>query len=97
MPPEVLIGYNESTPKIDIWSLGVILYALIVGTLPFRASSGSLNSREELRKLIIEKEITINHKELGISKECEDLIIKMLKKDPAQRISMSEILEHKWI
>jgi serine/threonine protein kinase len=30
-PPECLIGFNESTPKIDIWSLGIILYGLIVG------------------------------------------------------------------
>lgn len=72
-PPEVLIGYNESTPKIDIWSLGIILYGLVIGTVPFRSYD-----KDDLRKMIIEKEIEINSKELGITKECEDLIWKML-------------------
>jgi serine/threonine protein kinase len=45
MPPEVLIGFNESTPKIDIWALGLIMHALILGYLPFRSSN-----KEDLRK-----------------------------------------------
>jgi serine/threonine protein kinase len=44
MPPEVLIGYNESTPKIDVWALGIILYSLLMGNYPFRSSN-----REELK------------------------------------------------
>jgi len=36
MAPEILLGNNFSTPKIDIWSLGVIFYAIIVGDMPFR-------------------------------------------------------------
>ena len=58
MPPEVLIGFNESTPKIDIWGLGIILHGLVLGFLPFRSSN-----KEELRKQIIEKEVVINCKE----------------------------------
>ena len=63
MAPEVLLGNNFSTPKIDIWSLGVILYALVHGKMPFKNSN-----KEELRKMIIEKEIVMNKKE--VSKEC---------------------------
>ena len=58
MPPEVLIGFNESTPKIDIWGLGIILHGLVLGFLPFRSSN-----KDELRKQIIEKEVVINCKE----------------------------------
>ena len=45
MPPEVLIGFNESTPKIDIWSLGIILHGLVLGYLPFRSAN-----KDDLRK-----------------------------------------------
>lgn len=45
MPPEVLIGFTESTPKIDVWALGIMLHALILGFFPFRSSN-----KEELKK-----------------------------------------------
>ena len=92
MPPEVLLGHNESTPKIDIWSLGIILYGLVVGETPFRS-----HNKEELKKIILEKEIKIKWKEIWISKMCEDLILKLLNKDPNLRISMSDIFDHPWI
>jgi serine/threonine protein kinase len=45
MPPEVLLGHTESTSKIDVWSLGIILHGLVLGCLPF------INpNKEELRK-----------------------------------------------
>ena len=92
MPPEVLKGYTETTPKIDVWALGIMLHAMIVGVFPFRSSN-----RDELKRQIIEKEITINRKDIPISDNCLDLINKMLDKDPLTRISMSEIFEHPWI
>jgi serine/threonine protein kinase len=50
MSPEVLLGHTESTPKIDVWSIGIILYALITGQVPFRHTD-----KEELKKMVIEK------------------------------------------
>jgi serine/threonine protein kinase len=52
MAPEILLGHLETTPKIDVWSLGIILYGLVIGDLPFRNYD-----REELRRMIIEKKI----------------------------------------
>ncbi len=92
MPPEVLIGFNESSPKIDVWALGIMLYALIMGTFPFKSSN-----KEELKRQIIEKDISINRKEKSISQNCKDLISKMLDKDPNKRIGVSEIFDHPWI
>jgi serine/threonine protein kinase len=91
MPPEVLQGFNEATPKIDIWSLGIILHGLVLGYLPFSSSN-----KEELRKMIIEKEVTIPPSE-KLSEHCKDLILKMLDKDPNKRVNLSQVSEHPWI
>ena len=52
MAPEILKGRNESDPKIDVWSLGVMLYSMIMGDYPFYS-----NDKEELRKQILDREI----------------------------------------
>ena len=45
MAPEILRGRNESDPKIDVWSLGVMLYSMIIGDYPFQS-----NDKEILRR-----------------------------------------------
>ena len=57
MPPEVLLGHTESTPKIDVWAIGIMLHAFLLGYFPFRSSN-----KDELKKQIIEKEILIDRK-----------------------------------
>lgn len=90
MAPEVLIGHTQSTAKLDVWSLGIILHGLLFGYLPF-----SSRDKDELKKLIIEKEI--NLKDHQVSEDSKDLIYKMLDKDPSKRIAVSEIFEHQWL
>ena len=92
MAPEVLIGFNESTPKIDIWSLGIILHGLVLGYLPYGG-----NTRDDIKKCIKEKEIVIKCRRDKISADCRDLILKMLDKDPAKRVGVQEIYEHPWM
>jgi len=77
MAPEILLGRTESSPKIDIYSLGVIFYALLLGDYPFRGG----NNKDNLRKVILEKEILLT-KACGLSKNCRELIMGMLNKDP---------------
>lgn len=45
MAPEILLGHTESTPKLDVWSLGIILFGLLVGHLPFRS-----RDKEDLKR-----------------------------------------------
>jgi serine/threonine protein kinase len=74
--------------KADIWSAGVVLYAMLVGTVPFKA-----NNMAEMQKLILKAKYTIkeetsdaSHKPL--SEQAKDLISKILERDPDARFSI---------
>ena len=89
--PEVLQqSYDE---KCDIWSIGIILYLLLTGSVPFDGEND-----EEIWKKIISEEINYSSSKFkSLSKESKDLLKKLLVKNPDKRISASEALEHIWI
>lgn len=74
---------------VDIWSAGVVLYAMLYGTVPFKA-----NNMSELQKLIIKAKYTLKD---DVSEEARELITGCLEKDPSKRLTISEILSHKWL
>ena len=86
MAPEQIMG--SYGPEADIWSAGVVMYVVMCGVPPFWASS-----RDAVKKAIVEKEVSFKYpKWLAISLECKDLIRRMLIKNPAERISASDVL-----
>ncbi|KAK7081182.1 Serine/threonine-protein kinase sik3 [Halocaridina rubra] len=87
--PELFEGKVYDGPKVDIWSLGVILYVLVCGYLPFDAST-----LQNLRTLVVSGKFRVP---FFMTSECEDLIRKMLQVDPDKRIGTDRILQHKWI
>ena len=91
MAPEVLLGKTESTPKIDIWALGCILHALVLGSFPFADKNP-----EVLKEKILKREIQMPYEE-GYCPIVLDLIEQMLEKDPDQRISLFDIFRHSWM
>ncbi|XP_028836637.1 serine/threonine-protein kinase SIK1-like isoform X2 [Denticeps clupeoides] len=87
--PEVFEGKMYEGPQLDIWSLGVVLYVLVCGTLPFDGD-GLYN----LRLRVTEGRFRIP---FFMSQDCESLIRRMLVVDPAKRISLAQIRQHRWM
>uniref|UniRef100_A0A3Q1BCA5 non-specific serine/threonine protein kinase n=1 Tax=Amphiprion ocellaris TaxID=80972 RepID=A0A3Q1BCA5_AMPOC len=87
--PEVFEGKEYEGPQLDIWSLGVVLYVLVCGSLPFDGPS-----LPALRQRVTEGRFRIP---FFMSQDCENLIRKMLVVDPAKRISVAQIKQHRWM
>ncbi|GBE86559.1 Pkinase-domain-containing protein [Sparassis crispa] len=84
--PEVIMGCAYNGASSDIWSCGVILYALLAGRLPF--------DDEDLPTLLEKVKIGKYTMPTDIDTRAKDLITKMLQKNVAKRITIPEILSH---
>ena len=87
--PEILREEGYSGFKADIWSAGVVLYAMLCGTVPFKASN-----MKELHKMIIKGKY---HLKEEVSDDAKSLMKSMLNTDPNSRITISKILAHPWM
>ena len=86
--PEVISGKLYAGTEVDVWSCGVILYALLCGSLPFDDE----NIPNLFRKIKNGLFNLPNH----LSPHSRDLISKMLIVDPLKRITVPEIRQHLW-
>ncbi|KAM7345928.1 salt-inducible kinase 3 isoform 2-T6 [Cochliomyia hominivorax] len=87
--PEVFQGLEYDGPKADIWSLGVVLYALVCGALPFDGKT-----LLELKSRVVTGKFRIPY---FMSQDCEHLIRNMLVVEPERRYSLKQIIKHKWL
>lgn len=91
MAPELLEQSYDK--KIDVWSLGVILHAMLSGSVPFIG-----NNAEEIRTSILNSPLTFS---LGcwngVSEEAKFLIRKMLEKKPENRYSIEQVFNDEWL
>ncbi|XP_061945815.1 SNF1-related protein kinase catalytic subunit alpha KIN10-like isoform X2 [Populus nigra] len=86
--PEVLARKLYVGPEVDIWSCGVILYALLCGSLPF--------DDESIPNLLRKIKGGIYSIPRYLSPGATDMISKMLVVDPMRRMNMPEIRQHPW-
>ncbi len=94
--PEILEG-NEHGKTVDTFALGVLLYELLSGMRPFDCDSKQRDEKtweEETMRNIKEGRIAYWH---DIPNNAKDLIVKMLKKNPRDRISLEQIPKHSFI
>jgi serine/threonine protein kinase len=97
LAPEVFRGTSNAGPPLDVWSLGVILFAILCGRLPFEGPD--LHGTKRPRDAIIKSRIMkCQYKiEEHLGPEAKDLVRRMLKLDPTERASLPEIFNHCWM
>ncbi|XP_055719653.1 ribosomal protein S6 kinase alpha-5 isoform X2 [Salvelinus fontinalis] len=97
--PEILKydGYDESC---DLWSLGVILYTMLSGQVPFQCQGKSLThtSAEEIMKKIKQGDFSFEGEAWrSVSQQAKDLIQELLTVDPDKRIKMCGLRYNAWL
>lgn len=86
--PEMISGKKYKCPNVDIWSCGIVLYAMVCGFLPFED-----NNNDILYKKIIDGKFSVPS---FVSDPCRDLIKKILVVDPNKRYTIANIKTHPW-
>lgn len=86
--PEMITREAYSS-KTDIWSLGVVMYVLLVGRLPFTGAN-----IQECMKRVVEVDPQMPD---YLSPQCQDLLVHLLKKNPIERYDEDQILVHPFI
>ncbi|XP_072239652.1 serine/threonine-protein kinase MARK1 isoform X1 [Leuresthes tenuis] len=87
--PELFQGKKYDGPEVDVWSLGVILYTLVSGSLPFDGQN-----LKELRERVLRGKYRIP---FYMSTDCENLLKKLLVLNPGKRSSLKQIMKDRWM
>ncbi|XP_073059860.1 serine/threonine-protein kinase SRK2I-like [Primulina eburnea] len=92
--PEVITDKEYDGKIADVWSCGVTLYVMLVGAYPFGDYRESKDFHETIERILNVQYSFPDH--VNVSGECQDLISRILVRDPAQRITMADIKKHAW-
>lgn len=88
LPPEI-VGHEEHDKNVDIWSLGILMYELLVGQPPFDAPG-----QDATYKRIKRVDLRFPY---FIQADAKDLISKFLQREPSKRIALENVPNHPWV
>lgn len=88
LPPEMIEG-REHSEKVDLWSLGILCYEFLCGVPPFEEEGHHQTYRRIAR-------VDLRFPE-HVSLDAQDLIRKLLQRQPEKRLPLAEVLVHPWI
>lgn len=92
-PPEIIMEKRYSGPAVDIWSLGVILFVIVTGSLPWKLEKTGRIA--DIDRLLVGKYNIPS--DVDLSSNCRNLISKMIVAESSARAPMEEILSHPWL
>ena len=93
MAPEILLKSSKSyTNKTDLWSIGICFYEILFGTNPFRAKT-EVDLVKGIKNLQMSKQLNFPE-DIEVSDLCKDLLNKLLKVNPEERIDWTEFFNH---
>ncbi|KAM4642318.1 MAP/microtubule affinity-regulating kinase 4 isoform 1-T1 [Discoglossus pictus] len=87
--PELFQGKRYNGPEVDVWSLGVILYTLVSGSLPFDGQN-----LKELRERVLRGKYRVP---FYMSTDCESVLRRFLVLNPSKRCTLEQIMNDKWL
>eukprot|EP00471_Norrisiella_sphaerica_P005898 CAMPEP_0184482380 /NCGR_PEP_ID=MMETSP0113_2-20130426/3945_1 /TAXON_ID=91329 /ORGANISM="Norrisiella sphaerica, Strain BC52" /LENGTH=527 /DNA_ID=CAMNT_0026862075 /DNA_START=29 /DNA_END=1609 /DNA_ORIENTATION=+ len=102
--PEILFEAGYNTPA-DMWSMGVIMFAVLYGTLPFRSRNRDPKKKvQEVEDMIVKGFSPVLRKGEGpwfdsdarVSESARNLIAELLQRNPEKRMTADEVLKHSW-
>ena len=97
LAPEILEGDEAFDGfTVDLWSAGVILFVLLVGLAPFKWPNSADVRYAQIKRGKL-KDLMCAHLKNPVSDEACDLLQNMLWRDPRQRLTLAQILQHPWV
>lgn len=87
LAPEIILEKGYSGFKADIWSLGILCYICLTGSVPFRGEK-----IEELQQSILKDQVSWKN-QAYVSAQMKELVEGMLVKDPSKRLSSKDLME----
>ncbi|XP_051058007.1 sperm motility kinase X-like [Phodopus roborovskii] len=87
--PELFCDTEYDARAVDIWSMGVVLYAMVTASFPFKA-----NTYSEMKEEMLDPKY---HLPYTLSEKLQNIIVQLLTVQPEQRPTISDIRQHQWL